>query len=349
MNLKLPNYEYKEAFLNITYHLKSEEPFLDKNYEIASEQLQLVNNWTNSIEIHGKEKIKTSKSNTELKFTSNEAELIFNTKTGFINSYSYNNHSIIKNGFELKPNFWRAPTDNDMGASLQTKLRAWKNAVDSISLKEFTHKIDANNKLISKATYRLPQVFADLTINYEFSSTGELTVHQEIKIDENKEVPMLPRFGMELVLPKDFNSIKYYGRGPHENYIDRNFSSNVGLFEQTVSEQYFPYIRPQETGNKTDIRWYSLLNDSQKITFEGSTLLEITTLHYLNEDLDDGLEKEQRHAGEISERDLTRVTIDFKKMGLGSINSWGAWPLEQYRLTDKNYSLKFKITPKSIQ
>ncbi len=216
----------------------------------------------------------------------------------------------------------------------------------SISLKEFIYKVDSQNKLIAKATYRLPQVFADLNIDYEFSSSGELTVHQEIIIDEDTEVPMLPRFGMELVLPKDFNNVKYYGKGPHENYIDRNFASEIGIFEQTVSEQYYPYIRPQETGNKTAIRWYSILNDSLKITIEGSSLLGITALHYLNEDLDDGLQKEQRHASEISERDLTRVLIDFKQMGVGSINSWGALPLEKYRLTDKKYSLKFKLIPK---
>ena len=171
-------------------------------------------------------------------------------------------------------------------------------------------------------------------------------VNQTIKIDGEVEVPMMPRFGMELVLPKEFNAIKYYGKGPFENYVDRNFASEVGVFEQTVSEQYYPYIRPQETGNKTDIRWYSIFNEAQKITIEGNTLLGVTALHYLNEDLDDGLVKNQRHAGEFSERDLTRILIDFKQMGVGSINSWGALPLENYRLTEKNYSLIFKLTPK---
>lgn len=346
LNLKLPKNNYKEAFVNISYHLKKTEPFLAKDYKIASEQLTLVNNWSNPIIVEGNGKIKISKSEKELKFFDEKSELIFNLKTGFISSYLYKNQNLIKQGFELKPNFWRAPTDNDMGANLQLKLRAWKNAVDSISLKEFIYKVDSQNKLIAKATYRLPQVFADLNIDYEFSSSGELTVHQEIIIDEDTEVPMLPRFGMELVLPKDFNNVKYYGKGPHENYIDRNFASEIGIFEQTVSEQYYPYIRPQETGNKTAIRWYSILNDSLKITIEGSSLLGITALHYLNEDLDDGLQKEQRHASEISERDLTRVLIDFKQMGVGSINSWGALPLEKYRLTDKKYSLKFKLIPK---
>ena len=346
LNLKLPDYDYKEAFVNISYHLKKAEPFLGENYKIASEQLILVNNWNNNLNITGKETLKTLKSEIELKFSSKEAEIIFDKKTGFINSYTYKNKNLIKQGFELKPNFWRSPTDNDMGANLQVKLRPWKNAIDSIVLKEITHKIDKENKVSVNTLYRLPQVYADLTIDYEFSSTGELMVNQTIKIDGEVEVPMMPRFGMELVLPKEFNAIKYYGKGPFENYVDRNFASEVGVFEQTVSEQYYPYIRPQETGNKTDIRWYSIFNEAQKITIEGNTLLGVTALHYLNEDLDDGLVKNQRHAGEFSERDLTRILIDFKQMGVGSINSWGALPLENYRLTEKNYSLIFKLTPK---
>lgn len=150
---------------------------------------------------------------------------------------------------------------------------------------------------------------------------------------------------MKMILPNDFNSLSYYGRGSYENYIDRHYSSKLGLYNQTVSEQYYPYIRPQETGNKTDNRWMELSNNSIKIHVESDDFFSFTALHYLTEDLDDSLEKDQRHASEIKERDLTSLKIDYKQMGLGSINSWGAWPMEKYLLKAKTYQYQFKITP----
>ena len=153
-----------------------------------------------------------------------------------------------------------------------------------------------------------------MIINYEMNSDGALSVRQSLNIDKNQDVPMLPRFGMELVLPKKFNSISYYGRGPHENYIDRNYSSKVGLYHQSVQDQYYAYIRPQETGHKTGIRWYEISDGHTGLQIKSQALLGITALHYLIDDLDDGLEKDQRNAGVISERDLTSLQIDFKQM-----------------------------------
>jgi beta-galactosidase len=156
---------------------------------------------------------------------------------------------------------------------------------------------------------------------------------------------MLPRFGMEIIVPKDFSTVSYYGRGPHENYIDRNYSSQVGLYNQTVSGQYYPYIRPQETGNKTDVRWVELSGDKLKLTVKSDELLSFTALHFLNEDLDDGTKKDQRHAAELKERDLTSLKIDYKQMGVGGIDSWQAWPMEKYLLREKSYQYQFNITP----
>lgn len=245
----------------------------------------------------------------------------------------------------MRPNFWRAPNDNDFGANLQVQLKAWKDATENPTLVNWTYNATKDNKIQIKAAYSLPQVFAQLVLNYEINSNGELLVKEELNIDKTKETPVLPRFGMEIILPKDFNTLSYYGRGPHENYIDRNYSAQVGLYKQTVSEQYYPYIRPQETGNKTDIRWLELSNDQLKITVTSNELLATTALHFLNEDLDDGLQKDQRHAAELKERDLTSLKIDYKQMGVGGIDSWQAWPMEKYLLRDKTYQYQFKITP----
>jgi len=344
--IKLPKIGFNEAFINITYHLKQAEPFLPKEYKIASDQLPYKGSWNNNIVVKGDSKMTILKDENSVSFKSDIAEITFDKKTGFINKYNFNNDPILKEGTQILPNFWRAPNDNDMGARLQKKLVVWKNVKENLSLVSWDYSKEKDDKIMVEATYNLPDVKSVLVLNYELNSMGELSIEQVITINEKEEVPMLPRFGMEMVLPKNFNAITYYGRGPHENYIDRNYSSQVGLYNQTVSEQYFPYIRPQETGHKTDIRWYNLSNEKTTISVESDVLFGATTLHYLSSDLDDGLKKNQRNAKDLSERDLTSLQIDYKQMGLGSINSWGALPMEKYRLLEKKYQYKFKITPK---
>lgn len=343
--IKLGDKQFKEAFVNITYHLKQDEPLLPKGFQIATEQLAYKGTWKNDIKIEGSGKIAVEKKTNSTVFRSEKATITFDKKTGFISGYTFNNEPVLKEGYQLRPNFWRAPNDNDFGANLQVQLKAWKDATENPTLVNWTYNATKDNKIQIKAAYSLPQVFAQLVLNYEINSNGELLVKEELNIDKTKETPVLPRFGMEIILPKDFNTLNYYGRGPHENYIDRNYSAQVGLYKQTVSEQYYPYIRPQETGNKTDIRWLELSNDQLKVTVTSDELLSTTALHFLNEDLDDGLQKDQRHAAELKERDLTSLKIDYKQMGVGGIDSWQAWPMEKYLLRDKTYQYQFKITP----
>jgi len=344
--IDLKNKEFKEAFINVNYHLKEAEPFLPKGYKIASEQLKLKGKWENDLELKNTSKITVEKSNKVIVFKSGDAQFSFDIKSGFINSYRYKNVEILKEGTQILPNFWRAPNDNDMGARLQNKLSDWKQAIENPMLELWEHTVLKDGSVQVLATYELPEVHSKLQLKYHFNSDGELLVSQSIKIDKDKEIPMLPKFGMQMTLPKSFNAISYYGKGPHENYIDRDYSSQVGVFNQTVSEQYYPYIRPQETGNKTGVRWYKLSNNNIEIKVESDSLFSTTTLHYLNEDLDDGVQKDQRNAADLSERDLTNFQIDYKQMGLGSINSWGALPMEKYRLLEKEYHFKFKISPK---
>ncbi|WPO79336.1 glycoside hydrolase family 2 TIM barrel-domain containing protein [Flavobacterium sp. KACC 22761] len=336
--IKLEDKKFQEAFVNISYTLKDAEPLLPKGFEIATEQLAYKGEWKNDIKIAGEGKIIIDKKANSTVFKSENAEIAFDKKTGFINGYSFHNLPIIKERYQLRPNLWRAPNDNDFGANFQKNLVAWKEATENPTLVNWIFSATKDNKILVKATYNLPQVSSTLELNYELNSNGELSVKEELNIDKTKEQPLLPRFGMEIIVPKDFNAMTYYGKGPHENYIDRNYSSQVGLYNQTVSEQYYPYIRPQETGNKTDIRFLELSGDQLKLTVTSDILLSITALHYLNEDLDDGLEKDQRHAAELKERDLTSLKIDYKQMGVGGIDSWQAWPMKQYLLQDKTYT-----------
>ncbi|RUT69230.1 DUF4981 domain-containing protein [Flavobacterium cupreum] len=343
--IKVGDKKFQEAFVNITYHLKQDEPFLPKGFQIATEQLAYKGTWKSDIKIEGTGKIAVEKKTNSTVFKSDKATITFDKKTGFLNGYIFNNEPVLKDGYQLRPNFWRSPNDNDFGANLQIQLKAWKDATENPVLVNWVYSVTKDNTILVKATYNLPAVSSTLELNYEINSNGELSVKEQLNIDKTKETPVLPRFGMEIILPKDFSTLSYYGRGPHENYIDRNYSAQVGLYNQTVSEQYYPYIRPQETGNKTDVRWLELSNEKLKITVTSNELLATTALHFLNEDLDDGLQKDQRHAAELKERDLTTLKIDYKQMGVGGIDSWQAWPMEKYLLRDKTYQYQFKITP----
>ncbi|MEO8254771.1 MAG: glycoside hydrolase family 2 TIM barrel-domain containing protein, partial [Flavobacterium sp.] len=343
--IDLEGKKYQEAFINLSYQLKESEPFLPKDFEIATEQLAYKGNWKNDVKIEGASKISVDKTTNNITFKSDKTKITFDKKTGFISGYTFENQTILKEGYQLRPDFWRAPNDNDFGAGLQRQLLPWKEAMQNPTLLSWDFTTTKENVVVVKAIYSLPQVSAELSLEYEINSNGELNVQQKLNIDKTKEVPMLPRFGMEMVLPKDFNSLQYYGKGPQENYIDRNYSAAVGVYNQTVSEQYYPYIRPQETGNKTAVRWVNLLNDKIELSIQSNELLSFTALHLLTEDLDDGLEKHQRNAADIKERDLTSLKIDSKQMGVGGIDSWQSWPMEKYRLLDKNYQYQFTIKP----
>jgi len=151
---------------------------------------------------------------------------------------------------------------------------------------------------------------------------------------------------MKMQLPASFDRIRYYGRGPTENYIDRNNSTFIGRYCQTVDEQFYPYIRPQETGTKTDLRCWTLTSlDGAEIEFVSDKPFSASALHYTVESLDDGDFKLQRHSPEVPVSPLTNLCIDLKQMGLGCVNSWGALPLEQYRIPYGDYEFTFIMKP----
>ena len=194
--------------------------------------------------------------------------------------------------------------------------------------------------------YSLPDVYAYLDIKYQLNGDGIIKVTESMHADSSKEEPMLFKFGMQMMLPKEYNQMQWYGRGPSENYWDRKDDAFVGLYTMNVHDQFHDYVRPQESGNKTDVRWVKLTNgNGTGLLISGDTVLNIAARHYLDEDLDEGLEKRNRHFGELKERDLTTLNIDLEQTGVGGINSWGSWPLKQYRLNYKNYSYSFTITP----
>lgn len=335
----------KEAFLNVYYLQEAGNSLIPQGHIVAFDQLTLHTLPQESLILNGSGKITSKEDSSFYTVSSNNTSVRFNKRTGFIDAWQYQNQSLLESGYNLQPNFWRAPTDNDMGAGIQLKLKAWKYATAQPILTSFEAVVQ-NDRAEIKAAYMLKETAARLYLQYLVNAAGEVVVIQSMIADTIRFKEVLPRFGMKWILPAGFDSLEYYGRGPLENYQDRQEAAPVGLYRQTVAEQYYPYIRPQETGNKTDVRWLLLSGNSPvQLKIESDTFLSTSALHYLDTDLDDGDKKDQRHAGDLKPRAQTQLNIDLLQMGLGGIDSWKHWPLEKYRLPYKDYSYRFKVIP----
>lgn len=264
---------------------------------------------------------------------------------GFMDKYMVDGLDMIKEGAKLTPNFWRAPTDNDFGAGLQQKYAVWKNP----EFKLVSLKSEMKDGLaVVSAEYEMPSVSAGtkLQLTYEINNRGAVKVNQKLVAEKGAKVANIFRFGMQMVMPKSFENISYYGRGPVENYIDRKWATELGVYNQTVTDQFYAYIRPQENGNKTDIRWWKQFNEAGRgLQFVAEAPFSASALHYTIESLDSGWEKKQEHSNEVEPADLTNFLIDKVQMGLGCVDSWGAIPREEYMLPYGDYEFTFIMQP----
>ncbi|WP_207531752.1 glycoside hydrolase family 2 TIM barrel-domain containing protein [Desertivirga arenae] len=334
-----------ENYLNLTYSLKSDEPLLPKDHIVATEQLKVGGDYKFELAIQKSGDLRKVETSENVDFTSSSLLLQFEKSSGWIRAYRVGGKPIADEGFRVRPNFWRPPNDNDYGAQLPQKLEVWKNAGLKPELKKFETILKDGIAYIS-ATYKLLGIGAFLNLKYQANANGEILIEEQLQIrDTTKKAEILPRFGMQVILAPGFEDVEYYGRGPHENYQDRNFSAHFGKYSQTVNQQYFPYVMPQETGNHTDIRWFRVKTLNSGLEISSDVPLSVSALHYFDSDLDDGIKRQQRHAAELCPRKQTQVNIDYKQMGVGGIDSWRSRPLEQYQLPLKEYSFRFKIKP----
>ena len=342
-----------EWLLNVRYVQKERENLVPAGYAVAKMQLPLTAYKAPELAIENVAD-KNVETTTAVIDTANvncivvdgdNFSLEFNKKTGYMDRYTVGGVDMIKDGGALTPNFWRAPTDNDFGASLQKKFAVWKNP--EITLFSLDSKMEDGMAVVS-AEYAMKAVKAKLYITYTVNNRGAVKVTQRMAAAQDVKVPNMFRFGMQLVMPKSFDRVSYYGRGPIENYSDRNHSTDLGIYNQTVDEQFYPYIRPQENGTKTDIRWWRMLNAAGcGLEFVAEAPFSASALHYTIESLDEGLEKCQRHSPEVEKADLTNVLIDKVQQGLGCVNSWGAVPEREYMVPYGNYEFSFMMTPLS--
>ena len=337
-----------EVLLNIEFRLKKAEPLMEAGQMVAYRQLEVrTANAAAAVVAEGKLKVENKKKETEIKVLNDFIDIEFDKATGLLKEYEVNGVDLLGEGGTLKPNFWRAVTDNDMGAQLQKKFRVWR--APALNLQTITAskvKVGKNVNAIVKAVYDMPDVKAARTITYTIAPDGTMGVEQTMDATEGEKVSDMFRFGMLMQLPFQMDNSTFYGRGPIENYIDRKGSQNVGIYTQTAEEQFFPYIRPQETGTKSDIRWWQQTDKAGKgFRITSGNLFSASALHYSIDDLDDGEEKEQRHSYEVPQSKYTELCIDKEQFGVGGENSWGAWPLPQHRLGYADKTFSFVISP----
>ena len=344
----------KEVFLNIDFRLKEAEPLLTAGQVMAYAQLPVVTKQACSGDCskmlaqgHGKKKMKlAAKKNNVVAVTTPNLTFKIDRSTGLVSEYAYNGKSLLGEGGTLKPNFWRAPTDNDMGAGLQKKFQAWKNP--QMNLKNIDVKKDKKTNSVTILTsFDMPEVQGQMDITYVvFANTGAVKVTEDFKATEGAKVSDMFRFGMLMQMPYTMEKSNYYGRGPIENYSDRKDCMRIGVYTDDADNQYFPYIRPQESGTKSDIRWWKQTDATGLgLQVKSCTPFYASAIHFDTEELDDGDEKEQRHSFDLKKSKFTNLFLDSAHMGVGGENSWGAWPLEKYRVHYGNKTFTFTLIP----
>lgn len=344
----------KEVFLNIDFRLKEAEPLLTAGQVMAYAQLPVVTKQACCGDCskmlaqgHGKKKMKlAAKKNNVVAVTTPNLTFKIDRSTGLISEYAYNGKSLLGEGGTLKPNFWRAPTDNDMGAGLQKKFKAWKNP--QMNLKNIDVKKDKKTNSVTILTsFDMPEVQGQMDITYVvFANTGAVKVTEDFKATEGAKVSDMFRFGMLMQMPYTMEKSNYYGRGPIENYSDRKDCMRIGVYTDDADNQYFPYIRPQESGIKSDIRWWKQTDATGLgLQVKSCTPFYASAIHFDTEELDDGDDKEQRHSFDLKKSKFTNLFLDSAHMGVGGENSWGAWPLEKYRVHYGNKTFTFTLIP----
>ena len=346
----------KEVFLNIDFRLKNAEPLMTAGQVVAYAQLPVVTKQACEgdcskllAEGHGKKKMKlAAKKDNVIAVTTPNLTFKLDRTTGLISEYAYNGKSMLGEGGTLKPNFWRAPTDNDMGAGLQKKFKVWKNP--QMNLKNIDVKKDKKANTVTIVTsFDMPEVQGQMDITYlVFANTGAVKVTEDFKATEGAKVSDMFRFGMLLQMPYTMEKSNYYGRGPIENYSDRKDCMRIAIYSDEADNQYFPYIRPQESGTKSDIRWWKQTDATGLgLQVKSCTPFYASALHFDTEELDDGDEKEQRHSFDLKKSKFTNLFLDAAHMGVGGENSWGAWPLEKYRVHYGNKTFNFVLIPQT--
>ena len=336
----VPGVEY---FIDFSLQTTKEEPFIPLGFEVAKEQFPLafipfVN--TRPAKLPNEPSLTYSDNKLIIK-AGQQFEITFDTVSGHLISMKLNDSEILKE--DVTPDFWRAPTDNDFGNRMDQRQAIWRNAAKNSKLKSFVVYNSENNNIVVESNYILDEVRSDLTIKYSISGNGNIDVEMNY-MPGIKGLQNLPRFGMLFIL-ENADNLEYYGRGPHENYCDRNTSSFIGKYTGSVTDQYYNYIRPQENGYKTDVRWMIIGDGNQGLFISSEDPISFSALHIPMPMLDQLTRPNYKHTIDVKQTSETYLHIDMKQMGVAGDNSWGARPHEPYQISPEEYEFKFTIKP----
>ena len=344
-----------EILLNIRFRLKGDEPLMKAGQMVAYSQLPIRKYGHSCCDFHeqtvqtpnSKMKVTDKKKAPEITVQNANFTVSFDRQTGLLKQYTVLGNNLLGEGGTLRPNFWRAVTDNDMGAELHKSMSAWRNP--EMKLTSLTTEHDKKQNMVTvTATYDMPAVKAQLMMAYVIKEGGAIHVFEKMTTTPDAKVSDMFRYGVVVDMPYDYDQSKYYGRGPIENYADRKECMFISKYGQSADEQFFPYIRPQETGTKTDIRWWCQTNQAGfGLRIQACEPFTASALHYNIMDLDEGMEKAQRHSPQVPKSKYTELSLDMLQTGVGGINSWNkdAQALPQYRVKYEDRVFKFWLIP----
>jgi beta-galactosidase len=346
-----------EYFLNVSFTRDDEWNSVPADHVYAAEQIKLpVEEKKPAADIDPLAVLKTNALDKTLEISGQNMKLLFDLETGMLKSWNFKGKEMMLKG--PKPDFWRAPTDNDYGYNMDQLLGAWKKAGENAKVTKADIEQPQPGKVIVTFKYDIPDGEGNKIGGYASSYTvygsGDVVVKSQFsKI--SSVIPEIPRMGMQMQLPEEFGNLKWYGRGPHENYQDRKTSAFVGLYESSVADQYTPYIRPQENGYKTDTRWLTLTNDEgEGLLFSGDPVICFAALNFTHDDFESpGKLSTYRkdaitantHTKDVKPKDFVNLNVDLGQMGVGGDNSWGARIHPQYRLLENRYEYSFRMRP----
>ncbi len=333
----------REYFLTLRAFTQKETPLVPKGYEVATQQWLLPVSHIDKQLLPVTGSLSTTRTADAVTLTGDDFQVAFSTLSGEMTELTYQGKNLIKEG--LQPNFWRPLIDNDIPNGHLARCATWKNAGRDAQLVALDVAEDNVGSTVT-ATYRMEQQDATIQTSYQIRPEGALRITMHF-IPGNLPLSEMPRLGMRMVLPAEYEQLTYFGRGPQENYIDRKSGALVGLYNSTVWEQYHPYVRAQETGNHCDVRWLALRNQmGEGLLVSGENLLSFSAWNFPMEEIDYiPAQVEHRHGGSIVKQDMVWLNIDHLQMGVGGDNSWGAQIHPEYTITPHEWSYNFTLQP----
>ena len=345
LSFKTPQTDGKEYFLNLEAFTKDAAPLVPKGHIVAIEQwLMPVSEMKIATQSIAGE-LSSERSSDNITIDGTDFRIVFSNTTGEISELSYNNKNMIQEG--LQPNFWRPLTDNDVANRHLSRCATWKQAGKNMQLENIGLDVASDKQLATVTVdYRMAEQASSLQTTYHIRPNGTVKVSVHF-IPGDKALPEMPRLGMRMILNSEYDVMTWLGRGPHESYADRKTSSLMGLYTATVWDQFYPYVRAQETANKTDVRWVALRNQArQGLLITSGEPFNVSAWNFPQEDIDYVPSNvERRHGGSIMKKDMVWLNIDHRLMGVGGDTTWGAQVHPQYTITPQEWEYSFTLQP----